>query len=268
MNKKIKHILSKKNKTKLVCLTAYSKSIAKILDNHCDIILVGDSMANVLYGHKNTHKLSLKNIIQHSMSVKMGVKKSLLVIDMPKGTYKTEKSAFNNANLIIKKTKCDAVKIENNKDNFKIIEFLVKKKIPVMGHVGYTPQYKKKFKIEGQSKKETLKLFKEAKQIEKAGAFCLVLECLSPYAAKKITNEINIPTIGIGSSLHCDGQILVTDDMLGISGFYPKFVKKYANLNRIIEKAVKKYSRDVKLSNFPSTRNFLNGIKRKRKNKH
>ena len=268
MNKKIKHILSKKNKTKLVCLTAYSKSIAKILDNYCDIILVGDSMANVLYGHKNTHKLSLKNIIQHSMSVKMGVRKSLLVIDMPKGTYKTTKSAFKNANLIFKKTKCDAVKIENNKDNFKIIEFLVKKKIPVMGHVGYTPQYKKKFKIEGQSKNEALKLFKEAKQIEKAGAFCLVLECLSPYAAKKITNEINIPTIGIGSSLHCDGQILVTDDMLGISGFYPKFVKKYVNLNRIIEKAVKKYSRDVKLNYFPSTKNFLNGIKRKRKNKY
>ena len=268
MNKKIKDILSKKNKTKLVCLTAYSKSIAKILDNHCDIILVGDSMANVLYGHKNTHKLGLKNIIQHSISVKMGVKKSLLVVDMPKGTYNSTKAAFKNASLIVKKTKCDAVKIENYKDNYKIIENLVKKKIPVMGHVGYTPQYKKKFKIEGQSKKEVLKILNEAKRIEKAGAFCVVLECLSPFAAKRITDNINIPTVGIGSSRHCDGQILVTDDMLGISGFYPKFVKKYVNLNRIIEKAVKEYTRDVKLSNFPSTKNFLNGNKRKRKNKY
>ena len=128
-----------------------------------------------------------------------------------------------------------------------------------MGHIGYTPQFKKKFKIEGQNKKEALKLLKEAQLIEKAGAFSIVLECLAPLTAKLITNKLNIPTIGIGSSLYCDGQILVTDDMLGISGFYPKFVKKYVNLNRIIEKAVKKYSRDVKLKKFPTKKNFLHG---------
>ena len=119
-----------------------------------------------------------------------------------------------------------------------------------MGHIGYTPQFKKKFKIEGQSLKETQYLLKKAKLIERAGAFSIVLECLTSSAAKQITDQIDIPTIGIGSSLNCDGQILVTDDMLGLSGFYPKFVKKYTNLNRIIEKAVKKYTREVKLKNF------------------
>mgnify|MGYP001257843168 FL=1 len=128
-----------------------------------------------------------------------------------------------------------------------------------MGHIGFTPQFKKKFKIEGQTKAETIKLLKEAKLIQKAGAFSIVLECLSPKSAKIITNKLKIPTIGIGSSSNCDGQILVTDDMLGLSGFYPKFVKKYLNLNRIIENAVKQYTRDVKLKKFPSNKNFLNG---------
>ena len=259
MNTKIKKIILKKNKAKIVCLTAYSKSISKILDNFCDIILVGDSMANVLYGHKNTHKINLENIIQHSISAKRGIKKSLLVVDMPKGTYSNVKSAIKNAKMIIKKTRCDAVKLENNKKNFKIIENLVKRKIAVMGHIGFTPQFKKKFKIEGNSKKEASRLLKEAKLIEKAGAFSVVLECLSPRSAKLITKNINIPTIGIGSSYYCDGQILVTDDMLGLSGFYPKFVKKYVNLNRIIAKAVKKYTREVKQRKFPSSKNFLNG---------
>ena len=261
MNKKIKKIILKKNKTKIVSLTAYSKSTAKILDKHVDIVLVGDSMANVLYGHKNTHKISLDNIIQHTLSVKMGIKKSLLVVDMPKGSYNSPRSAEKNAKKVIKMTKCDAIKIESNKKNYKIIEFLVRKNIPVMGHIGYTPQYKKKFKIEGQTSKEIKKLLNEAKMIEKAGAFSIVLECLSPKSSKLITNMLKIPTIGIGSSSYCDGQILVTDDMLGISGFYHKFVKKYVNLDRLIEKAVKKYTREVKLSKFPTKKNFLNGTK-------
>jgi len=258
-NKKIKKILLKKNKTKIVSLTAYSKSISKILDKHIDIVLVGDSMANVLYGHKNTHKISLENIVQHTTSVKMGIKKSLLVVDMPKGTYNNIKSAEKNVKSVIKKTGCDAIKIESNKKNYKIIEHLTKKKIPVMGHIGFTPQFKKKFRIEGQTNEEISRLLREALLIEKSGAFSIVLECLSPKAAKLITKKINIPTIGIGSSLFCDGQILVTDDMLGLSGFYPKFVKKYANLNRIIEKAVKKYTKDVKKNKFPTKNNFLNG---------
>ena len=261
MDRKIKNILRKKNKSKIVSLTAYSKNIAQILDKYCDIILVGDSMANVLYGEPNTHKIKLNNIIQHTISVKKGIKKSLLVVDMPKGTYINKKMAKENAKKIIKLTKCDAVKLESNKKNFMIIKELVKAKIPVMGHIGFTPQFKKKFKIEGNTKLEAKKLLEEAKLIEKAGAFSIVLECIETQASKMITRNLTIPTIGIGSSLFCDGQVLVTDDMLGISGFYPKFVKKYANINRVIEKAVKKYTRDVKLSKFPSNKNFLNGSK-------
>ena len=261
MNKKIKKILSKKSKSTIVSLTAYSKSVAQILDKFVDIILVGDSVANVLYGHKNTHKITLNDIIKHSISVKMGVKNSLLVVDMPKGSYNNVKNATKNAKLIKKKTGCDAIKLESNKKNFFIIKNLVKKSIPVMGHIGFTPQFKKKFKIQGQTKYEKAKLLNEAKLIERAGAFSIVLECLSPESAKLITKNLKIPTIGIGSSSNCDGQILVTDDMLGISGFYPKFVKKYANLNRIIEKAAKKYSSDVKLKKFPTKKNFLNGRK-------
>jgi 3-methyl-2-oxobutanoate hydroxymethyltransferase len=261
MSNKIKKILEKKNKTKIVSLTAYSKSIAKILDIYCDIILVGDSMANVLYGLKNTHSITIENIIQHTLSVKKGIKQSLLVVDMPKGSYSNLKKAENNAKLIIKKTGCDAIKIESNNKNFKIIEKLVKRKIPVMGHIGFTPQFKKNFKIEGNTKDKAEELLKEALKIEKAGAFSIVLECISPSASKLITSKLRIPTIGIGSSSYCDGQILVTDDMLGLSGFYPKFVKKYVNLNRIIEKAVKKYTRDVINKKFPSTINFLNDRK-------
>ena len=184
MNYKIKKIILKKNKSKIVSLTAYSKSIAEILDKYCDIILVGDSMANVLYGHKNTHKIKLNNIIQHTESVKKGIKKSLLVVDMPKDSYKSSNKAIKNAKLIMQKTKCDAVKIEDYKDNFKIIKLLVKKKIPVMGHIGFTPQFKKKFKIEGQNLKETKYLLEKAKLIEKAGAFSIVLACVNSYAAK------------------------------------------------------------------------------------
>tara|TARA_B100000123_G_C25690656_1_gene410650 strand:+ start:356 stop:1147 length:792 start_codon:yes stop_codon:yes gene_type:complete len=260
MTNKIKKFYLKKTKNKkLVCLTAYSKNIAKILDKYCDLVLVGDSMANVLYGMKNTHRLSLKNIIEHGISVRLGIKKSLLVIDMPKNTYRNASEAKKNAKLIFKKTKCDAVKIESNNKNFSIIKKLVDSRIPVMGHIGYTPQFKSKFKIEGKNKSEEKKLIKEAKLIEKAGAFSIVLECVSPNVAKKITKIIKIPTIGIGSSSYCDGQILVTDDILGLSGFYPKFIKRYVNLNTIIEKAVKQYSKEIIKNLFPKKKNFLYG---------
>ena len=259
MNKKIKNIILKKNKSKIVSLTAYSKSIAQILDKYCDIVLVGDSMANVLYALKNTHKINLDNIIQHTLSVKKGVKKSLLVVDMPKGSYSNKKKALKNAKLVMRFTKCDAIKLESNNKNFDIIKELVKSKIPVMGHIGFTPQFKKKFKVEGDTKQKAKKLLNEALLIEKAGAFSVVLECIASETAKMITKNLKIPTIGIGSSSHCDGQILVTDDMLGLSGFYPKFVKKYVNLNKVIEKAVKKYSREVKIRKFPKVKNFLYG---------
>ena len=261
MINKINKILKKKNKSKIVSLTAYSKNVAKILDKYCDIILVGDSMANVLYGQKNTHKIKLETIINHTKSVKKGVINSLLVVDMPKGTYSNKKIAKKNARLVMRETKCDAIKLESNNNNYNIIKKLVKNKIPVMGHIGYTPQFKKKFRIAGATEIEVRQLLKEALLIQDAGAFSIVLECLTPKSSDFITKNLKIPTIGIGSSVSCDGQILVTDDMLGLSGFYPKFVKKYASLNTTIEKAVKKYTRDVKKSKFPSKNNFLNGSK-------
>ena len=257
MNKKIRQIQKKKNKTSIVSLTAYSKNISQILDKYCDIVLVGDSMANVLYGSSNTHSISLTNIIQHTLSVQKGIKNSLLVVDMPKGTYKNKKIAKKNAKHIMKVTKCDAVKIESNSKNFEIIRELVKSNIPVMGHIGFTPQFKKKFKVAGVTDNQNKKLIKEALEIEKAGAFSIVLECITSNCAKEITKKLFIPTIGIGSSKFCDGQILVTDDMLGISGFYPKFIKKYARLDRIIEKAVEKYTSDVISKKFPKTKNIF-----------
>ena len=207
----------------------------------------------------NTHNVKLNTIIEHSISVKKGVKKSLMVVDMPKGTYRNPSQAKKNAKKILNKTNCDAVKIESNNKNFKIIKEIIKAKIPVMGHIGYTPQFKNKFKVEGKDKREVKKLIKEALSIEKAGAFSIVLECITPKTAKEITRLLKIPTIGIGSSSYCDGQILVTDDILGLSGFYPKFVKKYAKLNTIIQKAVKKYSKEVKSKVFPNNKNFLYG---------
>ena len=251
MKSKLQRILKKKNKSKLVCLTAYSKNISKILDKYCDIVLVGDSLANVLYGMKNTHEVTLDMMIKHTISVKSGLKKSLCVIDMPLNSYSNIRIAKKNAKKAMKKTKCDAVKIESNNKNFSIIKALVKSNIPVMGHIGYTPQFKKKFKVAGSSEIEEKKLITEAKKIEEAGAFSIVLECVKKKAAKRITKILKIPTIGIGSSSSCDGQILVTDDMLGLSGFKPKFLKKFMNLNKIIEKGIQKYRREVINKKFP-----------------
>ena len=255
MSLKIKNFLKKKNKRKIICLTAYSKSIAKILDEQCDLVLVGDSLANVLYGMKNTHNLSLDTMINHAKAVRQGVKKSLLVVDMPKDSYQKPVQAIKNAKLIIKKTGCDAIKIENNPNNLQVVKSLIRSKINVMGHIGYTPQFKKKFKVEGKNLKEQKKLLKHARDLEKAGVFSIVLECISKDTAKLITKKIKIPTIGIGSSVSCDGQILVTDDILGLSGFYPKFIKQYVNLEKIIKRAVMKFVKDVKLKKFPKNKN-------------
>ncbi len=255
MKKKIIKITDLKFKRKLVCLTAYSKPISRILDNYCDIILVGDSIATAFYGMKNTRSIDLSTIINHSVAAKKGIKKSLFVIDMPANTYRNINEARKNAKKIFKKVKCDALKIESNGKNFNIIKNLVKSNIPIMGHIGYTPQFKKKFKALGLNKNEEKKLIHESKEIEKAGAFSLVLECVAEKTAKKITNALNIPTIGIGSSKYCDGQILVTDDLIGLSGFYPKFVKKYLNLEKILHRTFSKFRKDVIASKFPQRKN-------------
>ena len=253
--KNIKKFTKLKNKEPIVMLTAYSHSFSKILDKYCDAVLVGDSLANTLYGMSNTHQINLDMMISHAKSVRQGIKKSLMIVDLPINTYKTDKAAIINAKKIIKRSKCDAVKIENNKNNYKVIKSLVKNNIPVMGHIGYTPQFKKKFRVEGYTKKEELKLIKDAKNIEAAGAFSIVLECISGKTSAKITKKLSIPTIGIGSSINCDGQILVTDDIIGLSGFKPRFVKKYINLTKLIEKNIQKYKKDVKKKLFPRKNN-------------
>ena len=251
MKKKILNIIKKKNKSKIVSLTAYSKNIASILDNFCDIVLVGDSLGSVLYNYKSTREVSLKTMIEHSKSVRMGIKKSLMVVDMPHNTYRNPKEALQNAKKIIIKTKCDAVKLEGGKKIYNIVKALTKNNIPVMGHLGLLPQSDKTFKFKGKKISERKKILNDAKLLEDAGVFSIVLECVETSLAKKITNEINIPTIGIGASNNCDGQILVLDDLIGLNPIDVRFVKKYANIRKEITKAVSSYSRDVRKKKFP-----------------
>jgi 3-methyl-2-oxobutanoate hydroxymethyltransferase len=255
MKKNILKIIDSKNKRPLVCLTAYSKPVAKIIDKYCDIVLVGDSLATAMYGMKNTHNVTLEMMVRHGISVKSNLSKSLCVVDMPFNTYRNVNEAKKNSELLFKKTKCDAVKMECNGKNFKIIESVIKIGIPVMGHIGFTPQHYKKFRIHGLLKKDRIKLIKEAKKSEEAGVFSIVVECVTSLAAKEITSALKIPTIGIGASINCDGQILVTDDMIGLSGFYPRFVKRFAKLDNIIEMSVQKYNKAVLNKKFPSKKN-------------
>ena len=233
-------------------MTAYSKNVASILDNYCDIILVGDSLGSVLYNYKSTREVSLDMMIEHSKSVRMGIKKSLMVVDMPYNTYRNSKEALKNAKKIISKTKCDAVKLEGGKKIYNSIQTLVNNKIPVMGHLGLLPQSDKTFKFKGKKKSERENILKDAKLLERAGVFSIVLECVETSLAKHVTKQINIPTIGIGASNNCDGQILVFDDLIGLNPINARFVKKYANIHKQIKNALSNYSKEVKNSKFPS----------------
>ena len=255
MKKKIFNIINKKNKSKIVCLTAYSKNIASILDNFCDIVLVGDSLGSVLYNYKSTREVTLSSMIEHSKSVRMGIKKSLMVVDMPHNTYRNSKEALKNAKKIMSKTKCDAVKLEGGKKVYEIIKTLIKKKIPVMGHLGLLPQSDKTFKFKGKKKTERDRILKDALLLEKAGVFSIVLECVETSLAKLLTQNLKVPTIGIGASKYCDGQILVFDDLIGLNPMNYRFVKKYANIRKDISKAVLNYSKEVRKIKFPNQKN-------------
>ena len=248
---KIDKLIKKKNKSKIVCLTAYSKNIASILDDHCDLILVGDSLGSVLYNYKSTRQVSLNTMIEHSKSVKLGIKKSIMVVDMPYNTYRSSKEALKNAKMIMSKTKCDAVKLEGGIKVVQIIKILIKNKIPVMGHLGVLPQSAKNFRFKGKKIAERNKILNEAKLLETLGVFSIVLECVETSLAKIVTQKINIPTIGIGASNNCDGQVLVTDDLIGLNPINFRFVKKYSNIRKEIIKAVSNYSMDVKKKKFP-----------------
>ena len=253
MNIKIKKILNKKNKLKIICLTAYSKNFAEEVDKYADITLVGDSLGSVLYNYNSTKKVTLTNMIDHSKSVRMGVKKSLMVVDMPYDTYKSNNSALNNARKIIKETKCDAVKLEGGKKIISQINCLIKNKIPVMGHLGLLPQTAKgKFKSKGKTEKEKKQLINDALLLQKNVVFAIVLECIKASTAKQITQYLKIPTIGIGSSAHCDGQVLVTDDLIGLNETNIRFVKKFINVRKYINQGLKRFMSEVKLKRYPS----------------
>ena len=249
---KIKKIKNK-TKSKIICLTAYSKNIAEVLDKYCDIILVGDSLGSVLYNYDTTRKVSLNTMIEHAKSVKKGVNKSLMVVDMPYQTYRNPSEALRNAKKIVKFTKCDAVKLEGGKKISNIIRHLIKNKINVMGHLGVLPQsVRGKFKSKGKNDREKIQLLRDAKILESIGVFSIVLECIKSNTAKLITKSISIPTIGIGSSINCDGQVLVTDDLLGLNESKIKFVKKFTNLKKLINFGVKKFKNEVNSNKYPS----------------
>ena len=252
----IKKILKKKGNEPITCLTSYTEAITKILDKYCDIILVGDSVGMVLYGMKTTRDVKLETMILHGKAVKKASKRSLVVIDMPYKTYSNKLIAYKNAKKLIKLTKCDAVKLEGGKKIVNIIKYLTKKGIRVMGHVGLLPQFSTSFKLKGKNFIQKRKIFEDAMALSNSGVFAIVIECVVESLARKITNSVSVPTIGIGASKYCDGQILVIDDMIGLNDFRPRFVKQYSKVAKIIEKSVKKYCRDVKQRRFPFSKNI------------
>ena len=255
MNIKIKKILKKKNKSKIICLTSYSKNISEILDKYTDIILVGDSLGSVLYSFDTTKKVNLNMIIEHSKSVRQGIKKSLMVVDMPFNTYKNKREALKNAKKIIKYSKADAVKLEGGKKIIDIVKYLRKNKINVMGHLGILPQsHKGKFRYKGKTTMERKNILADAILLQKNGVFSIVLECIETTLAKEITKKLKIPTIGIGSSLNCDGQVLVTDDLIGLNLTSIKFVKSFYDIRKHIAIAIKKFKGEVKKQKYPSAK--------------
>lgn len=247
------------NKRPIVCLTSYSKFYAEIVDKYCDIVLVGDSLGMVYYGDPSTQSVSLNDMIRHAKSVRSGVKKAIMVVDMPYGTYKNPSFAKKNALRIIKETKCDAVKLEGGKEINHIIKHLIKHKINVMGHIGLLPQKvrsRKDYKIKGVNTVEKNKILNDLKCIQESGVFSIVLEAVKYQTAKEVMRLSKIPIIGIGASDKCDGQILVLEDLIGMFEKVPKFVKKYLNLRSCIKKAVKLYSKDIRDKKFPTKKNF------------
>ncbi len=253
MFSKINKLKSKKNRSKIVCLTAYSKNIAEEIDKYTDLILVGDSLGSVLYNYNTTRKVTLNMMIEHSKSVRLGISKSLMIVDMPYNTYRTKSEALKNCKKVMKETKCDGVKLEGGKKIKNIIVNLVKNKIPVLGHLGILPQSTRgKFKSKGKSLRERNQIMRDAKILENEGVFAIVLECVESSLSKAITKEIKIPTIGIGSSNNCDGQILVTDDVLGLTDSKIKFVKKFVDVKKLIIEGAKKFNAEVKSKKYPS----------------
>lgn len=253
--KTVKDIAKAKGGAPLVCLTAYDAVVAGILDPHCDILLVGDSVGMVVHGLPSTVGVSLEMMILHGQAVMRGSKQAFVVVDMPFGSYETNSDqAFLNAARIMKETGCHAVKIESGAYAAAQIKHMVERGIPVMGHVGLRPQainVDGGFRAKGRTDAEWDKAIEEAVAADEAGAFAIVVEGVAPELADKITASVSCPTIGIGASSGCDGQILVTNDLLGMTDWVPKFVKKNADLKSVIENAAITYADEVKSRAFP-----------------
>ncbi|MEO9611520.1 MAG: 3-methyl-2-oxobutanoate hydroxymethyltransferase [Nitratireductor sp.] len=251
----VPNIIARKGGAPLVCLTAYTTPVAKLCDAHCDIVLVGDSVGMVLHGLPSTLGVTMEMMVLHGKAARRGVETALLVIDMPFGSYEeTPEQAFRNAARLMAETGCAAVKLEGGESMRETIRFLTARGIPVMGHVGLTPQAVNAFggyKVQGRGEGAE-RIRRDARAVAEAGAFAVVLEKVTEPLARSITQEIPVPTIGIGASPACDGQVLVVDDMLGMfSDFRPKFVKRYAELGSEADAAIESYAEEVAARRFP-----------------
>jgi len=249
-------ILSRKGGPPIACLTAYTTPIARIVDRHCDLILVGDSVGMVLHGLPSTVGVTLDMMIMHGQAVHRGAERALVVVDLPFGSYEeSPEQAFRSAARVMAETSCGAVKLEGGESMAETIRFLTRRGIPVMAHVGLTPQAVNTFggyKVQGRGDAAE-RILRDAKAVAEAGAFSVVLEKVTEPLARAITDAVAIPTIGIGASPACDGQILVIDDVLGIfTDFRPKFVKRYAELGRDADAAISAYATEVRERRFPS----------------
>ena len=248
-------IAARKGREPVVCLTAYTAPVASILDDACDLLLVGDSVGMVVHGLPNTVGVTMEMMILHGQAVMRGSRKAMVVVDMPFGSYEGDPHvAYDNAARIMKETGCQAVKVESGPTVPETIEYLVKRGIPVMGHVGLRPQavlVDGGFKAKGRTDEERGRILAEAHATADAGAFSVVVEGVAEPLAREITAQLAVPTIGIGASAGCDGQILVTDDMLGLFDWTPKFVRRYADLRGEIGRAVGAYADDVRARRFP-----------------
>ena len=250
-------IRARKGGEPIVCLTSYHAHTARLLDRHCDLILVGDSLGMVMHGLETTVPVTLDMMILQGLAVMRGSKQALVVIDMPFGSYEASKEqAFMSAARVMKETGCGAIKLEGGRRMAETIAFLVERGVPVMGHIGLTPQSINtigSFRAQGRYESDWGPIEEDARAVAQAGAFSVVIEAVAEPLARGISAAVQIPTIGIGGSVACDGQILVLEDMLGLSPRVPKFVKRYAELGPSIEAAIAAYAADVRARAFPGT---------------
>ncbi len=253
--KTVKDIAAAKGATPLVCLTAYTAPMAGMLDEVCDLLLVGDSVGMVIHGLPTTVGVTLEMMILHGQAVMRTSRKAFVVVDMPFGSYEASlEQAFMNASRIMKETGCQAVKIEAGEYAAATVRHLVDRGIPVMAHVGLRPQATNVdggFKAKGRTEKERTKVIAEARAADEAGCFAMVIEGVAEDLAAMITKQVSCPTVGIGASATCDGQILVTDDLLGMFDWTPRFVRRYADLRGEIGRAAEGYAKDVRARAFP-----------------